>query len=357
MDYNTQRPLTKEEFNLMGGPALMQQQMEVDRLNAVNAALIETDYGRLGKIGADEVRKAADTLKKYKAGKASLENRIIKNEEFWKLRHWKTVIRAGEEKKDTDNKPDPASAWLFSTLTNKHADAMDNYPEPNVLAREESDKADAKVLSEILPVILDYSNFPRTYSRNWWPKIKSGTGVYSILWDQNKNYGKGDIAINRCDLLNMYWEPGIDDIQKSKNLFQVELRDNDLLIQEYPFLKETLGNSTFEVSKYIYDDTVDTSEKSCVVSWYYKVKQEGKDILHYVQFVNENVLYASENDPRYAQRGFYDHGKYPFVFDVLFPEEGTPAGYGYIDIFKSTQLYIDKIDENILETSIAAAKK
>lgn len=361
MDFNTPRPLTREEFNLMGGAELMRQQAEIDEINRMNAALIESDYGRIGKIGTEEIKRAADTLKKYKDGKANLEKRIIEDEEFWKLRHWSSIIKPKtirEEKgvEEPEKRPDPASAWLFNALANKHADAMDNYPEPNVLAREESDKADAKILSEILPVVMDYSNFPKTYSRNWWPKLKSGTGVYSVLWDTSKAYGKGDIAINRVDLLNMFWEPGIDDIQKSRNLFVIELRDNDLLEEEFSFLKNKLGDTTLEVSKYIYDDTVDTTDKSCVVSWYYKVKRDGRDILHYCQFVNDQVLYASENDPRYAERGFYDHGKYPFVFDVLFPEEGTPAGYGYIDIMKSTQLYIDKLDENILESSIMAGK-
>lgn len=40
------------------------------------------------------------------------------------------------------------------------------------------------------------------------------------------------------------------------------------------------------------------------------------------------MLYATENDPEMAARGWYDHGKYPFVFDTLFPEEGRPAGMG-----------------------------
>ena len=63
------------------------------------------------------------------------------------------------------------------------------------------------------------------------------------------------------------------------------------------------------------------------------------------------VLYASENDPALAERGFYDHGKYPFVFDPLFMEEDSPAGFGYIDVMKDTQTAIDEMnhamDENV----------
>ena len=56
-----------------------------------------------------------------------------------------------------------------------------------------------------------------------------------------------------------------------------------------------------------------------------------------------------------AGRGWYDHGKYPFVFDVLFPEEGTPAGYGYVDLCKSPQKQIDLMNQAILKNTLASA--
>lgn len=56
-----------------------------------------------------------------------------------------------------------------------------------------------------------------------------------------------------------------------------------------------------------------------------------------------------------AQRGWYDHGKYPFVFDVLFPEEGTPCGYGYVDLCKSPQKQIDLMNQAILKNTLANA--
>ena len=52
-------------------------------------------------------------------------------------------------------------------------------------------------------------------------------------------------------------------------------------------------------------------------------------VLHYCKFCNGVVLYASQNDPTLAESGLYDHGQYPFVFDPLFVEEDSPAGFGY----------------------------
>ena len=106
------------------------------------------------------------------------------------------------------------------------------------------------------------------------------------------------------------------------------------------------------MAKYIHDQSIDTSDKSVVVDWYYKkAREEGPPLLHYCKFCNGVVLYASENDPALADRGFYDHGKYPFVFDTLFVEEDSPAGFGYIDVMKDTQTAIDEMnaamDENV----------
>ena len=67
------------------------------------------------------------------------------------------------------------------------------------------------------------------------------------------------------------------------------------------------------------------------------------------------MLYATENDPDMREKGWYDHGKFPFVFDVLFPEEGTPAGYGYVDLCKSPQKQIDLMNQAILKNTLASA--
>jgi hypothetical protein len=93
-----------------------------------------------------------------------------------------------------------------------------------------------------------------------------------------------------------------------------------------------------------------------VVDWYYKKSVGGRTVLHYCKYVNDEVLFATENDPNYAERGWYDHGLFPFVFDVLFPTEGTPTGFGYIDVGKDSQAYIDRGNQAIMKNMLANAK-
>ncbi len=302
---------------------------------------------RIG-IGVEQLREAAQTLRKYKQGKANLEQRVIDNEEWYRLRHWE-CLRQGSKKQQVE----PVSAWLLNSIANKHADAMDNFPAPNILPREPGDVKEARQLSAIVPVVLEQAGFEATYSEGWWDKIIGGTAIYGVFWDGSKLNGLGDIAVEPVDILNLFWEPGVTKIQNSANVFHVKLEDNAALEQAYPELAGKLGGNGLDISKYVYDDTVDTTEKSVVVDWYYKKKQNKKTVLHYCKFVGETVLYATENK---NGEGWYDHGKYPFVFDPMFRVKGTPCGFGYIDIGKGAQEYIDRGDQAVMQNMLSNAK-
>ena len=305
------------------------------------------------RIGAEEVRRAADILRRYHAGKRQLEQRIIDNEQFWKLRHWQQMEKTGQGGNPAD--PQPTSGWLVNCILSKHADAMDCYPEPTVLPREPGDREEAGKLTRILPVILKKNGFKRTYSTAWWYKLKSGCAVYGVFWDAGKLNGLGDISIRRMDLLNLFWEPGVTDIQDSPHFFSTELQDREALEERYPQAKGKADRGGWTLSRYLYDDAVDTSGKVLVVDWYYHTRENGRRVLQYCKFVGDTVLYATENDPDMRDRGWYDHGRYPFVFDVLFPEEGTPTGYGYVDLCKSPQKQIDLMNQAILKNTLASA--
>ena len=302
-------------------------------------------------IGPEEIAKAGEILQRYKAGKAALDKRIVDNELWFRMGHWKNC-----ENKMMEGKPTPSSGWLFNSIANKHADAMDNYPEPNVLPRAQDDEETARALSKIIPAVLEQADYEQVYSDSWWRKLKTGTGVKGVFWDPLLRRGLGDISIQSVNLLMLYWEPGVSDIQQSPHLFSLSLENNEQLTARYPQLEGHTGKA-LDVAEYIHDDSIDTTGKSVVVDWYYKKALEsGQTVLHYCKYCNGVVLYASENEPQTAQRGFYDHGKYPFVFDPLFMEEDSPAGFGYIDVMKDTQTAIDKMNHAMDENVLLSAK-
>lgn len=285
------------------------------------------------KIGDEEIKDAYATLQLYKRGKANLETKIINNEQFWKREQWS---------KNKETADMPSSGWMFNAIINRHADMMDSYPEAVMLPREQSDEESAKMLSSVVPVILEQNGFKRTYSNETWYKLKHGCGAYGVFWNGRADEGKGRVDIKYLDLLNLFWEPGVKDIQKSRNFFICDLVHIDDIKEAYPKI-DIKSSDTGELSTYVHDEAIDTSDKVLVVDWYYK--RGGK--LHYCKFCDGNVLFASENETEY-KNGWYEDGQYPVVFDVLYPEEGTPVGFGVIDVTKEPQTYIDKLDASIL---------
>lgn len=297
-------------------------------------------------IGRQQVLEATQTLQKYKQGKANLEARVIANEQWWKLQNDEDArqrLRPGDVQ-------ETKSAWLWNIISAHHATSMDNYPAPNILPHEESDQQEAATLSSIVPVVLAQNNFEDTYSDVEWRRAIAGTGFYKVMWDAKKLNGLGDISVVQTDILNLFWEPGIVDLQASHNMFHVELMANEDIEEQFPQAKGKLSTPTVTVSEYVWDDTIDTTGKSAVVDWYYKRSVNGKTVLHYCRYVNDVVLYSSENEG--LEDGYYEHGKYPFVAAALYPIEGTLAGYGYIDIGKGTQTEIDMINNAVVQNTM-----
>ena len=311
-------------------------------------------------VNAQTLTELTRILQKYKAGKASIERRTVAAENWWKLRN------QAEERKKTEGIGgfQAVSGWLHNVIVSKHADAIEAFPEPSILPREEGDKAEAGILSKIIPVILEQNEFEKTYSDCMWQKLKTGTGVYKIYWDADKLGGLGDIAIERVDLLNVFWEPGVRDIQDSRYFFHTSLEDNDELERQYPQLQGRLRGNAFMATKFVYDDSVPTDGKSTVIDVYYKKYCGGKKVLHYCKYVGDTLLYSTENTAQsmagseqmaQALPGLYEHGLYPFVFDSLFPVEGSPCGYGFIDLCQNSQTQIDMMQTAFVKNTMLGA--
>jgi len=327
------------------------------------APAVEPAEVAVKKIGKDQIAKATETLRKYKDGKQRLEQKITDNEQFWKLRQW------GNVSNENQTHFMKSTTWLWSCIQGRYSDAMDSFPTCNIKPRQSDDKAQAKMLSSIVPVVLEQNKYEETYSDIAWYTLKQGGSIQGIFWDASKHNGLGDITVKKIDILNAFWQPGITDIQQSKNFFTIELVDNDILEQRYPETKGHTGETSVTVAKYIYDDNVDTADKSVVIDWYYHTEYGGKKVLQYCKYVNDVVLYASENETErpttidpvtgamvetgesLAERGYYDHGKYPFVVMNLYPIEGSIIGYGLTDIGRGTQTDIDILNNAMVENA------
>jgi len=299
----------------------------------------------MAKIKRDDILAAADTWHKYKDGKRLLEERITENETWFRMHHWR-YMRDGKRTQ---------TGWTFAAIINKHADFMDNKPEVSVLPREKSDEDTAQKLTEILPVILKRAGWEESYDLAIYDKLKKGAEIYAVLWDPKAENGLGGVRIPRIDAINLYWEPGVRELEQSKYIFLTEMIDHEELIDAYPNIKDLktrLSAPAEDVPKYLYQENVDTSGKSVVINWYYK----RRGVLHYCRFVQDIILFASENEPGY-ENGWYADGHYPFVMEPLFPEPESPHGFGIIDVARDTQEDIDQLNELVMKNAKIAARR
>ena len=297
----------------------------------------------------ERLREFTRILQRCKTGKASLDRRVISAEQWWKLRN------RAEEQKITHSAAGEdfhsESGWLHNVIVSKHADAMEAYPEPRILPRERDDAPTARLLSQVIPCILEQNRFEQVYSDVMWQKLKTGTGVYRVSWDPARQDGLGDIAIERVDLLSLFWEPGVSDLQKSRYLFHTHWESNEELEEKYPSLRGKLPAADFTPNRFRTDDGGEYEGRSLVVEVYYK----RKGLLHYCRYVGDTVLFATEDEESTRDRGLYDHGRYPFVIDCLFPIEGSPCGYGFVDLCHNEQIAIDLMRTAFVKNAVIGA--
>lgn len=287
-------------------------------------------------IKKEFLAKALSSYEKYKGEKEILNQRVRENEYWYKARYGKIV-----DPKSNDTQP--VTAYLFSAIENKYADAIDNFPQPNILEREPGDIEISSILSKIIPVQLDLSDFKAAYKRCWRAKLKHGTGIYGIFYDND------DIIIKSLSVLNVYCDMHVNDVQDSQFLFIVNAIDNEELKEDYPeFADKFTGNTSIET----FDGTYEMQDKTEIVDCYYKKN----GLVHCMKLCKNEIISATEWDKAY-KNGLYAHGKYPVVFDTLYPEEDCPFGFGIIDIAKNPQIYIDRLDSSITKNAVLSSKK
>lgn len=332
-----------------------------EKIKDAHAAAISesSEVGRSGIVGKNEIAKFDEKLLKYISLKQAFDSRVIENDKWYNLRHEELIesLDMTEKIVTSDGKPvkrrkiAPTSARLLNVVMSKHADAMDSYPEPYFCEVEESDRETAETLSKVTPVVFERSNFYNTYDLCWWDKLKSGVSSYYETWDEE--FGNiGDIRIGRVNILEIFWDIKCTDVQDSPFFFHVKLMSQEDVVNRWPFLKGKTAPSPYGIKEYYTDDNQSNADKVAVVDCYYK--QSG--ILYFAKYCGQELIYASQNDEKCKNKNYYEHGLYPYVVDTLFPLAGTSLAFGYVDICKCPQMYIDRLNYDIMLNTDANSK-
>ncbi len=295
-------------------------------------------YSYKGKVNKNLIIEALDAYKTYKADREPLITRIRDNEAFYKM-SYDRLYNGINETMACD------TPFIFSAIENCRADAIDNYPAANIIERAPEGSEVAELLHKVIEAQLEMTDFKKVYKDNIRNKLKYGTAVYGVFYDA----GTKNIDLKAIDILDVYVDMHIPDVEDSRFVFINGAVENDILIERYPEFSDLFtGDAQVETL----GDTYSLKDRTIVTDCYYKT---AKGHVHMMKLVGDTVIEATEDMNGYEE-GLYSHGKYPVIFDTMYPCDNSPFGFGMIDIGKSTQVEINKLDNAITENILCGAK-
>ena len=286
--------------------------------------------------GVDEklIARAWDAYLRYRSDKEQLCMRVRQNMQMYRAAYAQLYD-------EQTNRTIPKTAYILAAVENKYADYIDNFPEPNFLAREADDEQTAGMLSKIVPVQLEMADFKAAYKRCVRQKLICGTGIYGVFYDRRAE----EIRIKSIDFMNVFSDMSVCDVQESEFLFISSAASSEQMRKNYPEAAELFGD---EVTVKGYDG--DRVRYGCceIIDCYYK--KDGA--VHLIKFCEGCVIYASQDK---LKEGIYAHGMYPVIYDVMYPDADCPFGFGMVDTTKNPQVYIDMLDGAILKNALLAS--
>ncbi|MDO5398133.1 MAG: hypothetical protein Q4G33_09385 [bacterium] len=298
-----------------------------------------TDYKAYsGRLKPEFITAAAAAYSRYKSEMSGFRRKVMDNDKWYKC-NYGHLIKPGS------NEPGPATAFIANAIFNRYADFIDCFPVPNILERTPDYTETAKKLRDIIPVLLDMTEFKSKYKRNCYNKMKNGSGIYGVFYNEEERR----IEVTVVDILDFFCDIRIKDIQDSQFIFVRNAVDNELLREKYPgYAALFQGGCTIEgrEGNYRADDRTE------VIDCYYK-KPDGT--VHMMKLVNESVVIDATEDIEGYENGLYAHGMYPFVIDNMYPDDDNVMGFSLIDITRNPQMYIDKLDAAILKNAMLSS--
>jgi len=232
---------------------------------------------------------------------------------------------------------------LKSTINNVVADQMLSMPEAKLLPETMMMQEAADDLQDMCHYVIYCANdFEQLHYRRCEDFYGAGTAVTQIAWDDDMNYGKGEIALIRWPLEAFLWDPTADNLQDCRAIMKVSWHPLSWYRSHYPDTGRYVGS---EKSYYnnvgMADDPSDiehqNDEKRALLIEYWWREYDAKTRRYRI-----NVAFAAGNALLEKQEDVYEHGMYPFVIDVHDSIEGSLVGEGLVHELAPMMRYINR---------------
>lgn len=243
---------------------------------------------------------------------------------------------------------------LKSTINNCVADQMSSMPDAK-LTPETPDQQDiSNALQDALRyVIYDVNNFERIHRRRVEDFYCTGSGLIQTGWDEDANYGEGEITLIRWPIEAFCWDPKAEDLQEARALIKVSWHPMSWYRAHYPELgkyvqaEDDMYNDVGMPETQLLDEQADEGRALLMEYWYRTF--DGKKYHINVAHIAGHTLLEKKED-------VFDHGMYPFELDAHSLIEGQPVGEGLVGELVNTMRYINRYAKYIDTNARLSAK-
>ena len=232
---------------------------------------------------------------------------------------------------------------LKSTINNVVADQMLSMPEAKVLPETPDNQAAADDLQDILHYITYCANdYEQIHYKRCEDFYCTGTAITQIAWDQDMNYGKGDVALIRWPIEAFLWDAAAERLDDCRAVMKVSWHPLSWFRSHWPEEGKYVGAEEGTHNNVGMSDAQDDAEhqddeKRALLIEYWWREYNAKTRRYMI-----NVAYAAGHALLEKQTNVYNHGLYPFVIDVHDSIEGSMVGEGLVSELAPMMRYINR---------------
>ena len=231
---------------------------------------------------------------------------------------------------------------LKSTINNVVADQMLSMPEAKMLPQTADKQEQADLLQEMVHYVIYCANdYESTHRRRCEDFYGPGTAVIQTGWDENMNYGKGEIAIVRWPIEAFLWDGSADNIQDCRAVMKVSWHPLSWYREHWPDAGKYVGaedgknHDVGRLGDQFDEHSGDEKNALLVEYWWRTYDATTKRYKINVALVAGHALLEKHED-------VYAHGRYPFSIDVHDSIEGSLAGDGLVSELANMMRYINR---------------
>ena len=232
---------------------------------------------------------------------------------------------------------------LKSTINNVVADQMLSMPEAKLMPETIDMQEAADDLQDMVHYVIYCANdIEHMRYRRCEDFYGPGTAVTQITWDEDMNYGKGEIALIRWPIEAFLWDPTAENIQDCRAVMKVSWHPLSWYREHWPENGKYVGcddgehNNVGMTEGQIDAGHSNDEERAMLIEyWWRKYNAKTKRYSISVAYAAGHALLAKTED-------VYMHGLFPFVIETHDTREGCLAGEGLVHELTPMMRYINR---------------